>query len=415
MTPLLNSSTELTPVHYRVLGMCWAGWIFDFYDLLLLTNLFVWIGKDLNISSVQFSYALGVSLAASAAGGIIFGLLADRYGRKPVLQLSIIIYSLGALLCGFATSLESLILFRIITGLGVGGEWATGQTYIAELFPAQIRGKYASYVQTGAPIGILLASVMGGFIAPIIGWRACFIVSVLPTLFVFFIRRNIPESDLWERTAERRNLTNPEIHPESLPGVPDRKYWKLFLFALIVATLGMSAYWFTYSWLPEYLYMERSFSLSMSAIWIIVCQIGGIAGYLSFGIVADRIGRRVSFTLYTTIMAIGLVMITLLWDLIAGIPGVILGCMALVGFGTGFFGGYGPLFAEIFPTAIRNTLSGAAFNIARGVQLLTPVLIAYIGEMYNLGVGICLGALFAVATGLWIWVFPETKGRALEP
>ncbi len=87
MTPLLNSSTELTPVHYRVLGMCWAGWIFDFYDLLLLTNLFVWIGKDLNISSVRFSYALGVSLAASAAGGIIFGLLADRYGRKPVLQL----------------------------------------------------------------------------------------------------------------------------------------------------------------------------------------------------------------------------------------------------------------------------------------------------------------------------------------
>ncbi len=413
MTALLNSSTELTPVHYRVLGICWAGWIFDFYDLLLLTNLFVWISGDLNLSSVQFSYALGVSLAASAAGGIIFGLLADRYGRKPVLQLSILIYSLGALLCGFATSLESLILFRIITGLGVGGEWATGQTYIAELFPAQKRGKYASYVQTGAPIGILLASVMGGFIAPIIGWRACFIVSVLPALFVFFIRRNIPESDLWEDATEQRRLAKPKMYPKYMPGL-DRKYLKLFLFALIVATLGMSAYWFTYSWLPEYLYMERSFSLSKSAIWIIVCQIGGVAGYLTFGIVADRIGRRVSFSLYTSIMAIGLVMITLLWDLIAGIPGLILGCMALVGFGTGFFGGYGPLFAEIFPTTIRNTLSGAAFNIARGVQLLTPVLIAYIGEIYNLGVGICLGALFAVATGLWIWVFPETKGRALE-
>jgi len=113
-------------------------------------------------------------------------------------------------------------------------------------------------------------------------------------------------------------------------------------------------------------------------------------------------------------MALGLVMITLLWDLIAAEPAIILLFMFLVGFGTGMFGGYGPLFAELFPTDIRSTAMGSAFNLARGVQFFTPVAIAVIAQSYGLSGGIFVAALFALLTGAWIWTFPETRGRKLE-
>jgi MFS family permease len=144
-----------------------------------------------------------------------------------------------------------------------------------------------------------------------------------------------------------------------------------------------------------------------------VTQVGGVLGYLSFGYVADRFGRRPAYSAYSVIMALGLIMITLLWESIVIYPAIILSCMFLVGFGTGMFSGYGPLFAELFPTAIRNTAMGSAFNLARGIQFFTPVIIATIADRYGLGGGISLAALFALLTGAWIWTFPETKGRTI--
>jgi MFS family permease len=147
---------------------------------------------------------------------------------------------------------------------------------------------------------------------------------------------------------------------------------------------------------------------------MLVNQTGGLVGYSTFVFVADRFGRRPAYSFYSLVMALGLVMITLLWDVIALNPSVILCFMFLVGFGTGMFGGYGPLFSELFPTSIRNTAMGSAFNLARGVQFLTPVAIALIARKYGLGGGISLAALFALLTGMWIWMFPETKGKRLE-
>jgi MFS family permease len=151
-----------------------------------------------------------------------------------------------------------------------------------------------------------------------------------------------------------------------------------------------------------------------SALWILVTQAGGFLGYFTFGFVADSLGRRPAYSIYSVVMAVGLVMITLLWDLIAAQPAFVLVFMFLVGFGTGMFGGYGPLFAELFPTNIRNTAMGSAFNLARGVQFFTPVAIAVIAQSYGLSGGIFVAALFALLTGAWIWTFPETKGRTLE-
>jgi len=417
---LLNEYEKPTATHYRILFMSWAGWVFDFYDLILYTFLLIPIGQELGLSNVQLSFVLGASLAATAVGGVIFGILSDRYGRKSVLQWTILTYSIGTFLSGLSPNLAILVVFRIITGLGVGGEWATGQTYVGESFPPHMRGRYGAYMQTGAPIGIALASVIGGFVAPAIGWRAAFFVSILPALLVILIRKRLPESDVWlERERIHAAEGRPASHPFSEAAgkfmlLFSSAYRRLFILSLVLAIFDMSAYWFTYSWLPGYLHQERHFSIVKSALWVLVTQAGGFLGYFTFGFVADRLGRRPAYSIYSVVMAIGLVMITLLWDVVAQHPVVILLFMFLVGFGTGMFGGYGPLFSELFPTTIRNTAMGSAFNLARGVQFFTPVIIAVIAQSYGLSGGIFVAALFALLTGAWIWTFPETKGRKIE-
>ncbi len=416
-SPLLCDSEKPTWAHYKVLLLSWAGWTFDFYDLILYSFLLLPIGKELHLSREMLSWVLGTSLAATAIGGVIFGALADRLGRRLVLSLTILTYSLGTFLCGFATGFYSLLIFRILTGLGVGGEWATGQAYVAESFPPRMRGRFGAVMQTGAPIGVALASVVGGFVLPVLGWRGCFMVSVLPALLVLVIRRHLPESDLWQR---RQHLAKAGSLSEDVLALEGRNkfltlftaaYRRTFLFALVLAILDMSAYWFTYSWLPGYLQSERQLSLATSAVWILVTQAGGFLGYLSFGVVADYLGRRPAYSIYGVIWAVGLTMITLFWQSVVAYPAVILAFMFLVGFGTGMFGGYGPLFAELFPTGIRNTAMGTAFNLARGVQFFTPIIIAVIARQYGLAGGISLAALFALLCGAWIWVFPETRGK----
>ncbi len=416
---LLNEYEKPSREHYRILLMSWAGWVFDFYDLILFTFLLIPIGKELLLSNVQLSYVLGASLAATAIGGVIFGIMSDRYGRRSVLQWTILTYSVGTFFSGFAPNIEWLLFFRIVTGLGVGGEWATGQTYVGETFPPHVRGRYGAFMQTGAPFGIVLASIVGGFVEPSVGWKACFFVSILPALLVVYIRKKLPESDVWleRKRLEAKDSTGVRSH--TMEGLRkflllfSKSYRPLFLKALVLAVFDMSAYWFTYSWLPTYLQQQRQFSLVKSAAWMLVTQLGGVLGYLSFGFGADKFGRRPAYSAYSLIMAGGLVMITLLWNSIVLYPSLILSCMFLVGFGTGMFSGYGPLFSELFPTDIRNTAMGSAFNLARGVQFFTPVVIATIAETYGLSGGISLAAVFALLTGIWIWTFPETKGRKI--
>jgi MFS family permease len=418
--PLLNESLRPTRKHYVILAMSWAGWLFDFYDLILFSFLLVPIKRDLGLPDQTLSLLLGASLAATAVGGVCFGCLADRYGRKTVLSWTILIYSLGAFCCGFAPNAWWLLLFRIITGLGVGGEWATGQTLVGETFPARMRARFAAIMQTGAPLGVALASLVGGFLEPYLGrtfglawgWRGCFIVSVLPALLVVGIRRAMPESDVWLARAKTRPAREGSECREILASPLLRR---LFLLGLVLAITDMSAYWFTYSWLPKYLYDNLGLSMAKSGIWMLVTQAGGFLGYIFFGIIADWRGRRVAYTGFSLVWAVGLLAITWFWSSIAVWPWLTLCFMFMVGFGTGNFSGYGPIFSELFPTRVRNTAMGSAFNLARGIQFFTPLVITGVAAHFGLGGGISLAAFFAIFTGLWVWMLPETRGTQIRP
>ncbi len=427
MGTFLNQSERPTARHYTILVMAWAGWLFDFYDLMLFSFLLVPIKKDLGFSDSQLSLLLGVSLAATALGGLLFGWLADRLGRKRVLSATILTYSLGTFFCGISANLPFLLFFRVVTGLGVGGEWATGQTLVGETFPARMRARFAAVMQTGAPAGVALAAVVGAFVEPFFtrsfgpsrGWRYCFFVSVLPALLVVAIRRFMPESDIWEewqRHPERQRTAGPNFL-KSLRQDPTIR--RLFLLGLFLAITGMSAYWFTYSWMPKYLYERLHFSMARSGLWMLVTQAGGLLGYLSFGVVADWKGRRIAYSFYSLIWAGALFSVTWFWSSLVVLPALTLVFMFLVGVGTGNFSGYGPIFSELFPTRIRNTAMGTAFNLARGIQFFTPLVITWVSSRpwlsadRSLGIGISFGAFFALLTGLWVWTLPETRGTCI--
>ena len=389
----MNEETKLNKHHYRIFAMSWAGWVFDFYDLVLFTFLVSQLQSSLHFSAEMLSLCLGMSLFATGFGGIIFGALGDRYGRKKVLQWTIIIYSIGTLLCAFTWDFYSLLIFRFITGLGVGGEWATGQTYINETFPDELRAKFGAFMQSGAPVGVILASMVGGLVTPIIGWRMTFLVSIIPAITIIFIRKYLDESDVWIQNKDK--YVNRSILKQ-FKELISREHRKIFLISLVLCIFGMSAYWYTYSWLPTYLEQERGLALLST----------------TFGVIL--LGRRPAFTIYSFIMALGISMITIFWNQIEHVHDLLYVFMFLTGFGTGFFGGFGSLFSELFPTKIRNTAVGTVFNLARGAQFITPVIITTVASYFDLSYGIAIAALFALLVGIWIWVFPETKGTVLN-
>ena len=404
--PMMNE-LPMGPPHRKIIVLCFFAWIFDFYDLILYSFLLVPIARELHLSATDSSLALGTSLLMTAAGGIIFGFVGDRYGRKPTIVTTVAIYGIGTLLCAVSHSLTELIIYRSITGLGMGGGWAPGQSLIAESVPAEYRARYAAYVQTGAPLGILLAAAISGNLTPVVGWRATFALSALPALFVVIaLIRYLPESDVWLRTRDDGRSGRVDLAALK----PHRHVIVLLFLTLLFSS---EAYWFTYTWMPGYLEMKRGLSALGVSHLVIVMQIGGVLGYAIFGLLADRFGRRPMYSLFAILMAMGMLPPTILWHEAGGVPGLIALAMFTIGFGTGLWSGVAPMISEMLPTRVRNTALGLLLNISRGFQFFTPIFIAAMGARFGFAPTLALGAVFSVAGATLVWTLPETRGREI--
>ena len=401
----LMCEREPGAIHLRIVALAFAAWIFDFYDLILYSFLLVPVARELKLTPDQSALALGMSLLMTALGGVIFGFLGDRFGRRPMIATTVAIYGLGTALCGFSQTLTQLIVFRSITGLGMGGGWAPGQSLIAESVPPTRRARYAAYVQTGAPLGVLLAAAAGGYLAPHIGWRLTFVVSAIPAVFVVAaVLKWLPESDVWQRTR-----LNPRGRID-LRAILERK--QIFALLFVIVLLNSEAYWFTYSWMPGYLELKRGLTAAGASRMMIKMQIGGVLGYLTFGAVADRIGRRPAFCIYGLLMAAGTLPPTILWDVAVAVPGFISVAMFIAGFGTGIWSGVAPI-SEMLPTRIRNTSLGLLLNVTRGFQFFTPLLVAALGARFGFGATLALGSIFSTLAAVMVWALPETRGRLI--
>lgn len=398
------------PAIIRTAALCWVGWVFDFYDLILIAFLIPAIETTLGIDHHAGAWLLGVGLGASGLGGILFGWLADHFGRKKILTFTVLLFSLGMLATGFVQTTEQFLLVRFVTGLGLGGEWAVGHALVAELVPPQTRGRWSAFLQSGEPVGVAIAAIVGFMIAPHVGWRAVFIASSITGVLALVFRRYLLESPLWEQAP--RKSTQTRIH-ELVPFV--RVHWPVMGLAFILAVFKLGTYWTCYTWLPRFIKESFGLALGKSALWFLCGQAGQFLGMYAFGVVADSIGRRWAFTLFSVLTALAIFPLAWFWDpLLSHYTWLFWTLMFLLGFGSGCTAGFGALLAELFPTRQRTFAMGTVYNTARGVQVFAPVVVAMAVSQAGLTGGLMVPTLLALGTALWVWTLPERKGQALS-
>jgi MFS family permease len=400
---LLNESDRLTRPHVAILAFAWSAWFFGFYSLTLLSFVLPPVEKAFGATELELAWLTGTAIGATGAGGLLFGWISDALGRRTSTWIAVAVFAAGNLASALAPGFAPFVAARAMAGLGIGGTWGAGQALIGETFPARWRGRFGAIAQSGAPLGLGLATVMGSFAAPAIGWREVFALSALPA-FILVLLKFVPESDVWSSHPRRESIAR-EFASSGTPGA--------FVRCFVLTLLNMSNYWFAVIWLPRYLQKERGMSEARSGLSTLAFVTGSLAGYLSFGIVSDRFGRRISFTAYSGLMALGLAMFTSFWPVISGTPQLLVVFMFLAGVGTGTWSSYGPLFSEIFPTRVRGTAMSVIMNATRGVQFLAPVAIAAVASRWGMAGGIVLAAGFAVLAGAWVWTLPETRGRLI--
>jgi MFS family permease len=385
-----------------------AGWMFDFYELVLFSYLLIPIGHELHLTTSQEAVLLGVVLGGSGLGGVAFGYVSDRRGRRFTMTATILLYSLGTFLTAFSTGYWSLLAFRLVTGLGVGGEWAVGHAILAESTPPRMRGRASAMLQAGEPIGVGLAAVVGFLLAPLIGWRAVFLVSSASALMALVVRRHLPESRLWTEQKEER------LSPvQALVLLGRRRLVGTALKGFLLGVFKLGTYWTCYTWLPKFMQQEFHQPIGRSALWILTAQLGQFLGMLAFGSLADRYGRRLLFTLFSLLTAAALYPLAFHWEALLARPLLFWCTLFALGLGSGCTAGFGALLAELFPTDIRNFAMGTTYNMARGVQFFAPIVVAVFVARHGLAGGLSVPLVLAIATGTWVWTLPETRGRNL--
>jgi len=398
---------------WRALWAAMLGYMLDAMDVLLYVFALQELRTVFGLSNAQAGLVSSATLVFSAAGGLLSGMLADRIGRRRALIYTILVYSIASGGTALSTGLLSLLFWRAIVGLGLGGEWAAGAVLVAESWPADKRARAIGFMQSGWAVGYMLAAVVTAVVLPRWGWRALFLTGLLPALLTIAIRRSVVEPEVWAKQAGSprasvMNLFRPPLR---------RRTW----LATALATSVLFAYWGLFTWLPGFLAAPveaggAGMSIVRTSAWIFTMQIGAFAGYLSFGWAADRLGRRPAFLAYV----LGAAVVTPLYGSLPRLAGenaasalLILG--PFVGFfGSGYFSLFGALLAELYPTPLRGAGQGFAYNFGRALSALAPFAVGGLADRTGLGAAVALNSAFFVLAAVLIFGLPETRYTDLE-
>jgi MFS family permease len=402
------------PTAHRALVAASFGWMLDAFDVMLYSMVLAALIADLGITKGEAGLLGSVTLLASAAGGMIFGIVADRAGRTRALMGSVLLYSIFTGLCGVAQNLEQLVVFRVLLGIGMGGEWASGAALVSETWPAAHRGKAFGFMQSSWAVGYALAAMVTAIVLPRFGWRAVFFVGVLPALFTLWIQRRVEEPAIW-RSAVSKGAAAASASAVRLGDLFRGRLGGITLAVTLMNACTMFGWWGLNLWIPAYLSLpidQGGIGLSAygMSVLVIAMQVGMWFGYVTFGFMADAFGRKRAYVLYVLMAAVLLPIYGFVRS-----PAVLLALGPFVAFfGTGYFSGFGPLTAEVYPTAIRATAQGVTYNIGRVASAIAPFAVGTLAQGRGFGVAFSItGVAFLLAAIAWVWI-PETRGKALE-
>ena len=382
MNPVFGWLAGASREQKRALVAASLGWMLDSMDVMLYALVLGPVQRELHLSAAASGAMMSATLVSAAIGGLAFGWFADRSGRVRALTGSILIYSIATALCGFTHTAITLLLCRIVLGLGMGGEWASGAALVAETWPARHRGKALALMQSSWAVGYALGAALVAVILPHFGWRAVFFAGVAPALIALWVQRRLHEPETWRR--------------ERTPRVPIGQVFRgrLARGTLICSTMNAAtlfAWWGLFTWVPRFLSMPRAeggrgLGILMTSEWTIVMQIGTFLGYISFGFVADVWNRKHAYIAYLVVAAALVPAFAFVSN-----PRALLVIGPLVGFfGTGYFSGFVVIAGELFPTALRATALGFVYNIGRLASAVAPWAIGRVSERAGLGAALCL-------------------------
>jgi MFS family permease len=384
----------------------------DAFDVMLYALVVKSIMTEFDLTTQAAGLLGSATLIASAFGGMLFGVVADRYGRTRALMASVLIYSVFTAACGFAQSVTQLAVFRVLLGIGFGGEWASGAALVSETWPAADRGKALGLMQSSWAIGYGFAAIVTMLVLPYAGWRGVFFVGILPALLTLWIRRYVEEPQIWlESRSRRANDTTRARFADVFSG----RMLALTIAVTLMNAFTMFAWWGFNLWLPGYLSLPASaggmgFTPEVMTGLIVAMQVGMWFGYVTFGFISDAVGRKRAYVGYVLVAAI-----LILAYISVDAPMVLLALGPFVAFfATGYFSGFGAVTAEIYPTAIRATAQGFTYNVGRIASALAPFAVGSLAQTRGFRAALSLTSIaFVCAAIAWIGI-PETRGRQLE-
>lgn len=403
----------LTGPQWRAFTAAYLGWMLDAFDFFLLVMVAGHVADEFHTTLKGVTYALFLTLAMRPVGALLFGLIADRYGRRPALMGSILLYAVVELLSGFAPSLSVFLVLRAIFGIGMGGEWGVGASLAMESVPAKSRGLLSGILQQGYPAGYLLATLVNGFAYPYLGWRGMFFIGALPAVLVLLIRMGVPESPAW--IAERANPRRAEVNRTSGIAAALRGRWPLFLYMVVLMAAFNSFSHGTQDLYPSgFLEKQRGLPLAAVTEIAIVYNLGAIVGGILFGAVSQRIGRRKAIAA-GALLAVPMIPF---WIGASSVAGLAAGAFCLQFAVQGAWGVVPAHLNELSPAAVRGTFPGLAYQLGNLGASFIGTLEATIADRRGNDYAFSLGwvvAVVAIVLATLALAGPEARTAEFAP
>lgn len=391
----MNTNTNWNSTQKHVVVASFLGWTLDAFDFFLLVFVLKDIAAEFHTSISHVATAIMLTLAMRPIGAFLFGRLADRFGRKPIMMFNIVAYSILEFLSGFAPNLTTLLVLRALFGIAMGGEWGIGSALTMESIPTRSRGFVSGILQAGYPTGYLCASIVFGLLYHYIGWRGMFMVGIFPAFLVIYIRMHIPESPTWQ-TAQKTSKK------ENIFKILQRE-WKLALYAILLMTAFNFFSHGTQDIYPTFLEVQHKFNTHTVSIIAIIYNVGAIVGGLFFGALSERIGRR------RTIFIAALLALPVLplWAFSTSAILLALGAFMMQFMVQGAWGVVPAYLNELSPSTIRATFPGLVYQLgnllASSNATLQTTIAQYNNGNYALALGLTAGIVALIMMSLTLF------------